>query len=818
MRSARNLFLFLLFTLPAAPADSTDSGHERMRAALKRIADHPPEGHWVFPTLRAELLQRKLDEVEAQAKAGQPAENPFTLWRLNFDLGQALVRSGDPEQGIKHLLQSRGVLNELERQFAALARQGGDAQQLKRIQLRMGNFSVQTAFYLGISNIRLGEDQNCSVQNLAEACILPIQGKGIHTQKEGSRNAIRYFREVLDHPYWRLNQGDAEDLSNASGGMSSERLGGLAAPNKRTADQLVHFREASRWLLNIAYMTLGEYPESVPKKHLIQPRVFAADIAFPRFENVGPKLALDTFNLCGGAIVDDFDGDGNLDIVTSTWDLAGQMRYFRSKGDGTFVDETDKAGLTGFFGGLNMVQADHDNDGDVDIFVLRGAWLSRWGRHPNSLLSNNGDGTFTDITYAAGLAEVNYPTKSATWGDYDNDGNLDLFVVNETDGSIDAPSQLFHNNGDGTFTDVADKAGVRSRCFGMGTVWGDYDGDGFLDLYVGDCQPAKLFHNNGDGTFTDVARRLGVRGPGRPFAAWFWDFDNDSALDLLVNASSGSVGVLSLNPLGVDVEEVEPSRRSLQQSVDVEVMHLYRNDGKGGFSEVATQQGLTYPSQPMGANFGDLDNDGFLDFYLATGDVFYSELRPNVMFRNRGGNRFENVTMAGGFGHLQKGHGVSFADLDNDGDQDVYVQMGGAYPGDKYSDALFENPGFGHRWIALKLEGRASNRSAIGARVHVRIREGDKERSIYRHVNSGGSFGCNPLRQTVGLGKADKILALEILWPATGRTQRFEDLGLDQAIRIVEGESTYQSLRLSSFKLGGGDAASVPAADPHQHH
>ena len=667
MRSTRNLFLFLLFTLPVTPAESTDSGHERMRAALKRIADHPPEGHWVFPILRAELLQRKLDEVEAQAQAGQPAENPFTLWRLNFDLGQALVRSGEAEQGIKHLLQSRAVLNELERQFAALARQGGDPQQLKRIQLRMGNFSVQTAFYLGISNIRLGEDQNCSVQNLAEACILPIQGKGIHSQKEGSRNAIRYFREVLDHAYWRLNQGDAEDLSNASGGMSSERLGGLAAPNKRTADQLVHFREASRWLLNIAHMTLGEYPESVPKKHLIQPRVFAADIAFPRFENVGPKLALDTFNLCGGAIVDDFDGDGNLDIVTSTWDLAGQMRYFRSKGDGTFADETDKAGLTGFFGGLNMVQADHDNDGDVDIFVLRGAWLSRWGRHPNSLLSNNGDGTFTDITYAAGLAEVNYPTKSATWGDYDNDGNLDLFVVNETDSSIDAPSQLFHNNGDGTFTDVAEKAGVRSRCFGMGTVWGDYDGDGFLDLYVGDCQPAKLFHNNGDGTFTDVAQRLRVRGPRKPFAAWFWDFDNDSALDLLVNASSGSVGVLSLNPLGIDVAEGDPSRRSLQQSVAVEVMHLYRNDGKGGFSEVATQQGLTYPSQPMGANFGDLDNDGFLDFYLATGDVFYSELRPNVMFRNRGGNRFENVTMAGGFGHLQKGHGVSFADLDNDG-------------------------------------------------------------------------------------------------------------------------------------------------------
>lgn len=307
-------------------------------------------------------------------------------------------------------------------------------------------------------------------------------------------------------------------------------------------------------------------------------------------------------------------------------------------------------------------------------------------------------------------------------------------------------------------------------------------------------------------------------GPRRPFAAWFWDFDNDSKLDLLVNASSGSVGVLSLNPLGIEVVEGDPSRRSLQQSVDVEVLHLYQNDGKGGFREVAKQRGLTYPSQPMGANFGDLDNDGFLDFYLATGDVFYSELRPNVMFRNRGGTRFENVTMSGGFGHLQKGHGVSFADLDNDGDQDVYVQMGGAYPGDKYSDALFENPGFDNRWLTIKLEGRVSNRSAIGARIHVRVRESGKERSIYRHVNSGGSFGCNPLRQTVGLGKADEILALEVVWPATGKTQRFEGVELDQAIRIVEGSPGYAPLQLTRFKIGGNEDASGPGAVEHKHH
>ena len=133
-----------------------------------------------------------------------------------------------------------------------------------------------------------------------------------------------------------------------------------------------------------------------------------------------------------------------------------------------------------------------------------------------------------------------------------------------------------------------------------------------------------------------------------------------------------------------------------------EIPALLRGDGRGGFADVASEQNLAYPAAPMGANFGDLNGDGFLDFYLATGDVPYWALRPNVMFLNQGGSRFANITMGGGFGHLQKGHGVSFADIDNDGDQDVYVQMGGQLTGDKYNDALFENPGFGHHWITLK--------------------------------------------------------------------------------------------------------------------
>jgi len=158
--------------------------------------------------------------------------------------------------------------------------------------------------------------------------------------------------------------------------------------------------------------------------------------------------------------------------------------------------------------------------------------------------------------------------------------------------------------------------------------------------------------------------------------------------------------------------------------------------------------------------------------------------------------------MASGFGHLQKGHGIAFADLDNDGDADVFEQMGGAFPGDKYGDALFENPGFNNHWLSIKLVGVTTNRAAIGARIHLEIDEGGSSRSIYRHVNSGGSFGANPLRQTLGIGKADHVRKLSIFWPTTGRTQVFNKVAADQFIQIVEDERQFTKINLKKFVLG----------------
>ena len=188
------------------------------------------------------------------------------------------------------------------------------------------------------------------------------------------------------------------------------------------------------------------------------------------------------------------------------------------------------------------------------------------------------------------------------------------------------------------------------------------------------------------------------------------------------------------------------------------------------FTEVSEAFGLSEPSLPMGANFGDLDNDGFLDLYLGTGIPDYQGLMPNLMYRNDGGRGFQNVTYSGGFGHLQKGHGIAFGDLDNDGDQDVFQQMGGVFSGDAYPSALYENPGHGHHWLQLELVGERSNRDGIGSRITVTVVEGGEERQIHRRVGTGGSFGGSPLRQEIGLGAARRISVARGLlarqWPA----------------------------------------------------
>ncbi len=728
----------------AAPPDQ-QKGHRKMVSLLSRIAARSHDENIWLGDREVRIKRRRLQKLG-------PFASPESRWRGHFEVGTLELRLGNEAVAIEHLTKSYKLLGRVGQRLP----EGWDD---------------HTLFELGVAYLRMGETQNCCLRHNPESCILPIRGGGLHTDKTGSRKAIELFTELLARP-----------------GID------------------IRMQHKTQWLLNIAYMTIGGYPDDVPDAHRIPPEVFESDQPFPRFENVATRVGLDSFNLYGSAVIDDFDGDGYLDVFTTTFDPDDRIHLFRNERDGTFTDRTVEAGLAGLYGGINTVQADYDNDGDVDLYVLRGAWMADGGRHPNSLIRNNGDGTFTDVTFDAGLGEIHYPTQTAAWADYDNDGDVDLYVGNEhsmgfstelysgTGGSrrIEAPCQLFRNNGDGTFTDVAAEAGVENFRFVKGVVWGDYDGDRWPDLYTSVLGgPNRLYRNNGDFTFTDVAPRLGVTEPAASFPVWFWDFDNDGALDLYVPSYQGTkdaVGAVAATYLGL--------------GVSLDMPRLYRGNGRGGFEEVAAERNLTKFLLPMGANFGDLDNDGYLDFYLGTGYPDYEALMPNVMYRNVEGRYFADVTAAAGMGHLQKGHAIAFADLDNDGDQDVFEQMGGILPGDRYSDALFENPGFGNHWIAVRLVGVRSNRSAIGARIRAIVEQDGSSRSIYRHVNSGGSFGSNPLRQTVGLGRAARIRRLEIDWPATGLTQTFEDVPVDRLLRIVEGADEFETIELRKFQLG----------------
>lgn len=664
-----------------------------------------------------------------------PPQDPRQLMSFKGTLGQEQLHAGYNEAAIETFESILTLLDENPEAYTV-------------------DYELAIRDYLAISYMRLGEQENCIENHNVDRCLLPISKEGIHTKERGSRKAIEVYKEILK-----------------------------LAPDDLNA----------MWLLNVAYMTLGEYPAGVPEQWRIPPEALAAEYDIKRFKEIAPSLGLNVVGLSGGAVVEDFNNDGFLDIMASSWGLQDQLALFINTGDGSFADQTTEAGLEGIVSGLNLVHADYDNDGKVDVFVLRGAWLG--DGHPNSLLRNLGDGRFEDVTESSGILSF-HPTQTAAWGDYNNDGFLDLFIGNETSREGGPHScELFRNNGDGTFTDVTRSAGLPVMDYVKAVVWGDYNNDGWLDLYVSNWQNANLlFQNQGpnaDGShgFVDVAAEAGVQEPIISFPAWFWDYNNDGWLDLFVSGWKASAGDIAAEYMDV------PGKAELPR--------LYRNRGDGTFENVTEAARLDRVMYTMGSNFGDLDNDGYLDFYVGTGDPDFRSLMPNRMFRNAGGDYFQDVTASGGFGHLQKGHGVAYGDLDNDGDQDIYTVIGGAYEGDIFGNALFENPGHGNHWITLQLIGTTSNRSAIGARVKVVIDTPTGERAIHRVVGTGGSFGASSLQLEIGLGDATAIQSIEVYWPASDANQSFSSVLMDTAYTIREGaddieEKTLQPIHLSA--------------------
>ena len=610
---------------------------------------------------------------------------------------------------------------------------------------------------LGVAYLHKSEMENDIYRNPLDRCTFPPRTSSCYQRTSDSEKAIEYFTKYLE-----------------------------LAPERPDAVQV-------KWLLNLAYMTLGKYPAGVPHKYLISPSVFASREDFKKFADVAPAAGLNFTSMAGGVVVDDFENNGLLDVVVSSYDVCQPLRFFHSNGDGTFTDHTAQAGLSGQLGGLNMVQADYNNDGCMDLLVLRGAWEFPVRK---SLLRNNCDGTFTDVTRQAGLAEPATRTQTAVWADINNDGLLDLFVGNEN-----GPSQLFLNKRDGTFQDISAASGVNKIAFTKGVAAADYDNDGYVDFYVSNLYGGNfLYHNNRDNTFTEVSQQAGVHQPqSQNFATWFFDYDNDGWPDIFVTTYFFSLD--------------ETMRSYMGLPTNAETFKLYRNLGNGTFKDVTSEAGLNKINVPMGANFGDVDNDGYPDIYLATGGPEYGALAPKMLLRNREGKGFVDITASSGTGDLHKGHAVAFADLGNNGTEDLLVSIGGPTPGDAHQFRVYENPGNANDWITVKLAGVRSNRAGIGARIQATVEnEGRGRRSVYRTASSGGSFGANPIQQHIGLGKSAKIVQLEVWWPASNSRQSFTNVDKNQFIEIKEFAKSYTKLARKPFRLGSSNLASTESA------
>jgi len=603
---------------------------------------------------------------------------------------------------------------------------------------------------LALAYLRLGENNNCQNNHNEYSCILPLENEAQHIEKEGSKKAIEIYSQI----YKRFPV------------------------------------DKYKWLLNLAHMTIGEYPLNVPESYFIKyPNWEKEKVDFPKFKEISKNIGLDENGLSGGVSMDDFNNDGFIDIFMTSYGSNDQCKFFTNTGNG-YKDSTEEAGLSGLVGGLNTVHADYDNDGFTDIFILRGAWLGKGGKYPNSLLKNMGNGTFKDVSKSSGILSF-HPTQTAAWADVNNDGYLDLFIGNESRSNESHSCELYINQKNGKFLEESIKYNLSSiNGFIKGVVFGDINNDQLPDLYISIMGGNNLLYKNQNGFFKNISKSAGVEDPNFSFTCWFWDVNNDGFNDIFVSTYDET----NLKNLSGDfVKELEGDK------VISEKAKLFINNGDETFREESTSYDIDISMYAMGANYGDLDNDGWLDFYIGNGSPEFSSVIPNRMFKNFKGIGFNEVTSAGGFGHIQKGHGVSFADIDNDGDQDIYTVLGGAYEGDEYRNICFENPVSKNNWIVIKLKGTDSNSSAIGALIELEL---DNGRKIYHSINTGGSFGSNSLQAEIGLGKSNYIKNLKVKWPSL-KEQAFVNVNVNKKYQITEGQNNLLQIKYSKINMGG---------------
>jgi len=524
----------------------------------------------------------------------------------------------------------------------------------------------------------------------------------------------------------------------------------------------------------------------------------AAGIAFVHKNSAtSNKYLIETMG--GGVALLDYDNDGRLDVfLTNGAKIDDPMpdgrlpdksdpvywnRLYQQTSSGTFVDVTEKAGLSGALQnayGMGIAVGDYDNDGFEDVYV------TNYGG--NTLYRNNGDGTFKDVTERAGVRAGGWST-SAGFFDYDNDGKLDLFVARYVDWSFSknrycgekkegyraychpdnfepVTNILYHNQGDGTFADVSSKSRLgASSGKGLGLAFADYDDDGFVDVYVAnDSVQSFLFHNNGNGTFEEVGLLAGVgfTEDGKTFAGMgvdFSDYDNDGRPDVFVTDLSN------------------------------ERYRLFRHSGAGGFRDVSDATGVggaTLPFSGWSTRFVDYDNDGWKDIFVAQGHVMdtiektapnLKYLQPPLLLRNESA-RFVRVAAGDVFQQEWAGRGAAFGDLDNDGDIDIVLSNVG-----QNAVVLRNEGGNQNLWLQIRTVGTRSNRDGIGSRVKVSTASGPTQ--YFTVSTAAGYLSASDKRLTVGLGRDPVATLVEIRWPS-GVVQRFENVKAGQTLTATE--------------------------------
>lgn len=686
---------------------------------------------------------------------------------------------------------------------------------------------------------------------------LQSERDGIRTQSFYADNATLTREACIDE--WQKYMQGFENTAEIS--LHLHRLEDWKSPTSLSAS--VRFEHigtpvgAARTCIDRAYFRTswqrnGETLQLTSQKLIKGERIFSEQ---PHFLNVAHEAGIDFRNQYyppflseplkfgmirygpGGITAVDYDNNGLCDLFIPD---GVESKLFRNRGDGTFEDVTAEAGLAGLDGASVAVFADYDNDGFKDLFISRTF-------QPNQLFHNNGDGTFTDVTKQSGIG-ADCCTTVAAWADYNNDGFLDLYVGRYLDPRKDIPTtfyarngepnQLYRNNGDGTFTNVTQQAGVGETGLCLGAVWGDFNDDGYPDLYVvNDFGRKTLYRNNGNGTFTDVTVKSNTLAYGAGMSASFVDYDNDGKFDFYVThirsehawfAEAPTVKRYMLRCLSQGTWKTDmPLYMQIMRQSGMGFVKVFqqmasgntllRNKGDGRFEDVTWQAGANPPGWFWGAVFADFDNDGWQDLYAANGWVYNDKgteieldflnnvvtdqktYKTGIFFdpvhfgnsswhgweRNRHlrSNRdgtFTEVGNAAGTDLLLNSRGVAVADFWNRGVMDIAI----ASSDDRH--ALLKNvSNFNRNWLQVELVGTKSNRDAVGARVTIFVKGTQQSREVVL----GDSYGSqSSLRLHFGLDTNDKVDTLMVRWPASGITQTFKNVAVNRIVEIVEGE------------------------------